>query len=182
MDDAADDLRALVRLLTARGDSGDNPSGGGSNSGSIVKAHSARLADAGEFFCISVWAILPTRVFFTGAGVDVDAHLADARARLAQNGAHGNRTPDPPDHYAALGLIRPDAPDHGQRVSAIEAGAYILLVILVSAIGLMTSCFVQLLLQATFAGRTGLWRSVTTPTSRSTRCPLSILHWRFRAC
>ena len=65
--------------------------------------------------------------FFTGAGVDVDAHLADARARLAQNGAHGNRTPDPPDHYAALGLIRPDAPDHGQRVSAIEAGAYILL-------------------------------------------------------
>ena len=74
--------------------------------------------------------------------MDVDAHLADARARLAQNGAHGNRTPDPPDHYAALGLIRPDAPDHGQRVSAIEAGAYILLVILVSAIGLMTSCFV----------------------------------------
>ena len=127
MDDAADDLRALVRLLTARIDSGDNPSGGGSNSGSIVKAHSARLADAGEFFCISVWAILLTRVFFTGAGVDVDTHLADARARLAQNGAHGNRTPDPPDHYAALGLIRPDAPDHGQRVSAIEAGAYILL-------------------------------------------------------
>lgn len=95
-----------------------------------------------RFFCISVWAIVLTRVFFTGAGVDVDAHLADARARLAQNGAHGNRTPDPPDHYAALGLIRPDAPDHGQRVSAIEAGAYILLVILVSAIGLMTSCFV----------------------------------------
>ena len=78
--------------------------------------------------------------------MDVDAHLADARARLAQNGAHGNRTPDPPDHYAALGLIRPDAPDHGQRVSAIEAGAYILLTrnsfILVWAIGLMTSCFV----------------------------------------
>ena len=50
MDDAADDLRALVRLLTARIDSGDNPSGGGSNSGSIVKTHSARLVDAGAFF------------------------------------------------------------------------------------------------------------------------------------
>ena len=50
MDDAADDLRALVRLLTARIDSGDNTSGGGSNSGSIVKGHSARLADAGAFF------------------------------------------------------------------------------------------------------------------------------------
>ena len=80
-----------------------------------------------SFFFISVWAIRMTRVFFTGAGVDVDTHLADARSRLAQNGTPGNRTPDPPDHYAALGLIRPDAPDHGQRVSAIEAGAYILL-------------------------------------------------------
>ena len=95
-----------------------------------------------RLFCISVWAIVLTRVLFTGAGVDVDTHLADARSRLAQNGTPGNRTPDPPDHYAALGLIRPDAPDHGQRVSAIEAGAYIL------------SLFVN--------HRTGKWTDVVT--------------------
>ena len=75
--DAIGDYRALVRLL-------EGASGKVSDSSGRV---SDSLSDA-------------------GAGVDVESHLAAAKAALRE--LAGNRSDDPPDHYATLGLVPPD--------------------------------------------------------------------------
>ena len=87
--DAADDYRALVRLLegaSVRGASGND----GSDSSGAVSGN-GWLSDA-------------------GAGVDVESHLAAAKAALREleRAPAGNRSDDPPDHYATLGLVPPD--------------------------------------------------------------------------